>query len=242
MFKISVEKTQGCSFVVQPMSIKRDWMEETSEGHAYRCFPVTQANVVGWSLSCINDIEFIWDGTNDQSPDHIDIIKAPEGSYQGRGQSSISFNTGLIFRTEEEVSLFTVNPVNYFNDDFETMSNLISTSFYDNPLPLAIKARKANQKITIKAGTPIATVIPISLTNLNNSTIEIVDYKDPDRSRIESNIAYGEAAQVVNSAGQWTDWYRDAVNEKQESLGNHEVKVLKLRVEDNTKNRLGGII
>jgi len=242
MFKISVEKIQGCSFVVQPMSIKRDWMEETSEGHAYRCFPVTQSNVIGWSLSCINDIEFIWDGINDQSPDHIDIIKAPEGSYEGRGQSSISFHTGLIFRTEEEVSLFTINPVNYFSDDFETMSNLISTSFYDNPLPLAIKARKANEKITIKAGTPIATIIPISLTNLNNSTIEIVDYKDPDRSRIESNIAYGEAAQVVNSSGQWTDWYRDAVNEKQESLGSHEVKVLKLKVEDNTKNRLGGII
>jgi len=242
VFKISVEKRQGCSFVVQPMSIKRDWMEETSEGHAYRCFPVTQSNVIGWSLSCINDIEFIWDGINDQTPDHIDIIKAPEGSYEGRGQSSISFNTGLVFRTEEEVSLFTITPVNYFSDNFETISNLISTSFYDNSLPLAIKAKKANEKITIKAGTPIATIIPISLTNLNNSTIKIVDYKDPDRSRFEANISYGSAAEVINSAGKWTDWYRDAVNEKKESVGTHEVKVLKLRVEDNTKNRLGGII
>jgi hypothetical protein len=242
MFKISVEKIQGCSFVVQPMSIKRDWMEETSEGHAYRCFPVTQSNVIGWSLSCINDIEFIWDGINDQTPEHIKIIKAPEGTYGGRGQSSISFHTGLIFRTEEEVSLFTINPVNYFSDDFETMSNLISTSFYDNPLPLAIKARKANEKITIKAGTPIATIIPISLSNLNNSSIQVFDYEDKDKSRLKANISYGAASQVINSAGEWTDWYRDAVNEKQESLGSHEVKVLKLKVEDNTKNRLGGII
>ena len=242
MFNISVEKTHGCSFIVQPMSIKRDWMEETSEGHAYRCFPVTQSNVVGWSLSCVDDIEFIWDGINDQSQDHIDIIKAPKGSYGGRGQSSISFDTGLIFRTDQDVSLFTINPVNYFSDEFETMSNIISTSFYNNPLPLAIKVKKANQKITIKAGTPVATIIPISLTNLNNSTVKIVYYKDPDESRVKSNISYGEAAQVINSSGQWTDWYRDAVNEKQKSLGNHEVKVLKLKVEDNTKNKLGGII
>ena len=141
----------------------------------------------------------------------------------------------MVFRTDQDVSLWTINPVNYFNEDFETMSNLISTSFYDNPLPLAIKARKANQELTIKSGTPIATIIPISLTNLNNTKIQVVGYKDENRLREKSNIAYGEAAQEVNRSGQWTDWYRDAVNEKGESLGSHEVKTLKLYVEDNTE-------
>lgn len=237
MYNISVEKTPGCLFEISPMSIKRDWMDQTSENHAYRCFPVTQANVIGYSLSCKEDIEFIWDGVNDQTSDHIEIIKAPEGAYGGRGQSSISLHTGLIFRTEQDVSIFTVNPVNYFSNDFETMSSLISTSFYDNPLPLAIKAKSSNRNIIIKAGTPLATIIPISLSSLNNTSIEIVDYKDEDRKRVEANISYGEAAQVVNSTGQWTDWYRNAVNEKQESLGSHEVKTLKLSVKDNSRNQ-----
>jgi len=234
MIKISVEKMHGNSFVISPMSIKRDWMDATSENHAYRCFPVTQANVVGWSISCSEDIVFTWDGINDQTQEHVKIISAPEGSYTGRGQSSISLNTGLVFRTEKDVSILTINPVNYFNEDFETMSNLISTSFYDNPLPLAIKARKANKEITIKAGTPVATIIPISLTNLNNSTIDIFEYKDLDRSRINANISYGEAAQVVNSSGKWTDWYRDGVDENGKILGYHETKTLKLYVNDNT--------
>ena len=231
MFNISVEKMAGRPFVISPMSIKRDWMDATSENHAYRCFPVTQANVVGWSLSCSEDIEFIWDGINDQTDKHIQIF-SPEGSYAGRGQSSISLNTGLVFRTDEDVSILTINPVNYFNEDFETMSNLISTSFYDNPLPLAIKAKKANERVVIKAGTPIATIIPISLTNLNNSTIKIVEYRDDNGLRQNANIEYGNAAQVINSSGKWTDWYRDAVNEKEESIGRHEVKTLKLYVED----------
>ncbi len=234
MIKITVEKMYGNSFVISPMSIKRDWMDATSENHAYRCFPVTQANVVGWSISCSEDIVFTWDGINDQTQEHVKIISAPEGSYTGRGQSSISLNTGLVFRTEKDVSILTINPVNYFNEDFETMSNLISTSFYDNPLPLAIKARKANKEITIKAGTPVATIIPISLTNLNNSTIDIFEYKDLDRSRINANISYGEAAQVVNSSGKWTDWYRDGVDENGKILGYHETKTLKLYVNDNT--------
>ena len=217
------------------MSIKRDWMDETADNHAYRCFPVTQANVVGWSLFCTEDISFIWDGVNDQTGSHVEIF-SPEGSYSGRGQSSISLNTGLVFRTDQDVSILTINPVNYFNEEFETMSSLISTSFYDNPLPLAIKARVANKKVVIKAGTPIATIIPISLTSLNNTEINIVEYKDPGRKREQANIAYGEAAQVINSSGNWTDWYRNAVNEKQESLGSHEVKTLKLSVKNNLKD------
>lgn len=236
MFDISVEKMPGCLFDIAPMSIKRDWMDDTSEGHAYRCFPITQSNVVGWSIFSKEDIEFLWDGVNDQTADHIEIISAPHGSYGGRGQSSLSFNTSLIFRTEKDVSLMTINPVNYFNNDFETMSNIITTSFYDNPLPLAIKAKKINEKIMIKSGTPLATIIPISLSNLNNSSINIVNFIDPENKRINRNIAYGNAAQVVNSSGKWTDWYRHAINEKNESRGSHEVKVLKLNVKDNSTN------
>ncbi len=233
MINISVEKMKGNPFVISPMSIKRDWMDATSENHAYRCFPVTQANVIGWYLSCKEDIVFTWDGINDQTDQHVKI-KSPDNSYSGRGQSSISLNTSLVFRTDPDVSILTINPVNYFNDNFETMSNLISTSFYDNPLPLALKAKKANQETIIKAGTPVATIIPISLTALNNTAINIVAYKDPDRLREKANISYGEAAQALNSSGQWTDWYREAVDENEKSVGQHEVKALKLLVVDNS--------
>jgi hypothetical protein len=237
MIEISVEKMNGSIFEISQMSVKRNWMDETSERHAYRCFPVTQANVVGWSLSCTEDIVFTWDGTNDQTPDHIKIT-SPSGAYAGRGQSSISLNTGLVFRTANDVSLWTINPVNYFNNDFETMSNLISTSFYDSPLPLAIKAKNANVETRIIAGTPVATIIPISLTDLNNSSINIINYSDPENRRNRAIMNYGNAAQKVNSSGEFTDWYRDAVNEKNEPLGSHETKVLRLNVSDTTKPTL----
>ena len=238
MYNITVEKTYNSLFDISQMSIKRDWMDLTSEGHAYRCFPVTQANVIGYSLSCKEDIEFIWDGVNDQTGDHVEIF-SPKTAYSGRGQSSVSMDTGLIFRTDQDVSILAINPVNYFSDEFETMSSLITTSFYNNPLPLALRAKFANKKVVIKAGTPVATIIPISLTNLNNTVINIVNYQDKDNKRMEANISYGAAAQEINSSGGWTDWYRNAVNEKQESLGSHEVKTLKLKVVDNTN---GGII
>jgi hypothetical protein len=77
---------------------------------------------------------------------------------------------------------------------------------------------------------------------MNNTSINIVDFSDPGDIRQKNIKSYGEGAQKINSQGQWTDWYRDAVNEKGETTGKHEAKVLKLFVQDNTKNRSGGII
>jgi hypothetical protein len=235
MLNIAVEKTQNSPIHIAPMSIKRDWMDATPEKHAYRCFPVTQANMVGWYLYSEKDIKFIWNGINDTSSENVEIIEGKEFSYTGRGQSSVSFMTGLVFRTEPNISLLTINPVNYFNEDFETLSSLISTSFYDNDFPLAIKARSANKEIIIKSGQPLATILPISITSLDNTSVEIYNYQDPNNMRQAAHQAYGEAAQEVNKKGEWTDWYRDAVNEKGESLGAHEVKVLRLSVTDNRK-------
>lgn len=237
MLNILVEKYQDSVISISPMSIKRDWMDATPEKHAYRCFPVTQANMVGWNLFCDKDIEFIWNGITDTSSDNVQIIIGEEFTYTGRGQSTVSFNTGLTFRTDENVSLLTINPVNYFNDDFETMSSVISTSWLDVGFPLAIKARTANKNILIKAGTPLATIIPISLTQMDNTSINIIDYTDAENKRQEAHRSYGEASQEINKSGQWTDWYRDAVNEKGESLGKHETKVLHLSVTDKRENK-----
>ena len=235
MLNISIEKRVNSNSVISPMSIKRDWMDNTPEKHAYRCFPVTQANMIGWNLSWSKDIKFIWNGINDTSQDNVKILSEDDLLYTGRGQSSVSFTTGLTFKTDNNISLFVINPVNYFNLDFEVMSSLISTSWFDNDFPLAIKAKTPNKEILIKAGDPIATIIPISLTELDNTSIKIYDYEDPEQIRQNKHKSYGIAAQEVNKSGNWTDWYRDAINEKGESLGSHETKVLRLSVEDNRK-------
>lgn len=230
---ITAYKKTPMALSIEPMSIKRDWMDETPQGHAYRCHPVTSANVIGWSISCPEDIKFIWNGINDTSSTTVAILEGQKYVYTGRGQSSVSFNTGFILRTSKTVSVLTVTPQNYFNPDIEVISSLISTSFLNTDFPLAIKCKTANKEITIKAGTPIATIIPISLTSLKDESVEIVDFVHTQEYS-DSLTSYGVEAQKINQIGEWTDWYRNAVNEKGESVGSHEVKNLKLSVIDNT--------
>lgn len=232
---ITAYKKTPMALSIEPMSIKRDWMDETPQGHAYRCHPVTSANVVGWSIYSPVDIKFIWNGINDTSNTSVTILEGQTYVYTGRGQSTVSFNTGFILKTAQNVSVLTVTPQNYFNPDVEVMSSLISTSFLSTDFPLAIKCLTANKEITIKAGTPIATIIPISLTSLKDESVEIVDFVHT-KEYTDAVTSYGAAAQEINKTGEWTDWYRNAVNEKGESVGAHEVKNLKLSVIDNTRN------
>lgn len=221
------------SFIIEPISVKRKWMDDTPDGHAYRCFPVTMANTIGWTLSCPVDVSFIWDGQIDTTPDRVKILSGEEYCYTGRGQGSVSFNTGLILKSEKNISVLSITPQNYFYEDFEVMSSLISTSFFNVDFPLAIKVKIPNKEITIKAGTPIATIIPISLTSLKDESIEIENFIKPEDydAKLKS---YGDAAQVINQSGEWTDWYRDAIDENGNSIGEHETKALKLKVIDNT--------
>lgn len=230
---ITAYKKTPMALDISPMSIKRDWMDETPQGHAYRCHPVTSANVIGWSISCPVDLKFIWNGINDTSGDNVKILEGQNYLYTGRGQSTVSFNTGFILRTNETTSVLTITPQNYFDTDVEVVSSLISTSFLNTDFPLAIKCKTANKEITIKAGTPIATIIPISLTSLKDESIEIINFVHTQEYS-DALSSYGAAAQEINKMGEWTDWYRNAVNEKGESVGSHEVKNLKLSVIDNT--------
>ena len=114
MLNIAVEKNSYSKMNIAPMSVKRDWMDATPDKHAYRCFPVTQANMIGWYLYAEEDVSFIWNGINDTSSDNVSIIGKNNNVYTGRGQSSVSFTTGLTFRTDKNFSLFTIEKAPFF--------------------------------------------------------------------------------------------------------------------------------
>lgn len=223
------------SLDIHPLPVNRDWMDDTPDKHAYRCFPVTMANTIGWYFSYNKDIEFVWDGIIDTTDSHIKIIQGEEVCSGGRGQGTVSFNTSLIFRSDVNMSVMVYNPPNYFNPDFQVMSSVVSTSFYKNPYPLAIRAMTPNKNILIKANTPIAAILPISLGTLKDESVFIERYSMTEQER-DYQREYGEEAQKYNRSGEWTDWYRKAIDHTGKTIGEHEASALKLKVVDNTRN------
>ena len=232
MNKIKAFKVRGEGYGnLAQLSVKRDWMEDTWEAHAYKCFPVSLTNQLGWGISFPEDITFIWDGISDSSPEHVKILQGEKYAYSGRANGTISFNTGIRFITEPNVSLLQMPVPNYLRDGVQPFTTLISTSFFQGELPVAWRITRPNVEITIKANTPIISILPIDLSELQNSEIL---FEDPSTmpQAIEDQTEYGNIVYEINRTGKWTNFYRDAVDHKGNKLGEHQVKAIRLIVKE----------
>jgi hypothetical protein len=96
-------------------------------------------------------------------------------------------------------------------------------------LPIAWKITEANKEITIPAGTPVAAILPLSLTTLENDYEMQIDTNPVDHTYWEEVSKYGEAAQAKNEYGDWSKMYRDAVDYRGEKVGAHETKSIRLK-------------
>jgi hypothetical protein len=228
MYDILVYKKTEDAANISQLSVKRDWMDDTAHAHAYKCFPVTLTNSLGWGISYPEDISFIWDGVSDTSGNHVVILSGHKYCYTERANATISFKTGLVFRTNKNTTLLQMPVPNLFTDEYQSFTTLISTSFFQAELPCALRILKPNKVITIKANTPISSIIPISLSDLQGSSVSYSDIEilNTINQEEEKTKEVKERAQK----GFWTNIYRDAMDLQGNKLGEHEVKSIKLKV------------
>lgn len=204
-------------------------MEITGERHAYHCFPVSIANRLGWSISFPEDISFVWDGGADLNAERVKIIKGHKYAHVNRANHTVSFETGLKFDAEENVSLMTMPVPNQFIRGAQCFTTIISTSVMPGSLPIAWMITEPNLEITIPANTPIAAVLPISLTDVQKN--ELVISNKGMKSDFDGYMkARGDAAEARNSKGDWSHFYRDAVDHLGNPFGKHEAKKIVMKV------------
>lgn len=218
---------------IEQLPLQRDWMDSTFDKHAYHCFPMSLANRTGWYISFIEDVSFIWDGTDTPEGQYIKILSGDRFASARRGNRTVSFDTGLYISPEKNVSILTIPPPNFFFEGFQSVSTVISTSALIGDFPIAIMVNKPNEVITIKAGTPVAALIPISLTELNNTELIV----KPGHPKFMSSPDWSEkmrkrslVSQEKNSNAEWTNFYRNAVDPDGNKYGEHEAKKVIMKV------------
>lgn len=232
MYRVYAERVSENSADISQMPVKRWWMDDTYDKHAYQCFPLALTNRLGWAVSFPEDISFIWDGISDSSPDHIKVLSGNKYVGLQRANATVSFNIGIRFTTENNVTLLTMPPSNYFVDGATCFTTLISTSFFDGPLPIVYRVTQPNKVITIKANTPICTILPISLSELQDSEVvfEVNEKKKDSLSEINDSASVYEIRDSILSSGKWTNFYKNGLNWLGKKVGDHEVKSINLKV------------
>ena len=231
MHKIKAYKISDKPATISSLPAKRDWMEKTADRHAYKCFPVTISNSLGWSISFPEDISFVWDGISDSSNQHVRILSGSEYVSTDRSNATVSFNTGINFETEENLSMLIMPAPNQFYRGAQCFTTLITTSFFQGQMPVVWRITEPNSVITIKANEPVASIIPISLTELQDSEIQFL----PNSLRKSSPISEKESREIVSKildSGNWTNFYRNGVDMRGNKIGSHEVKSIRLHIKE----------
>lgn len=228
MYTINVYKTSSNAGNIFQMPVKRWWMDETYEKHAYSCFPVTLTNRLGWGISFPEDISFIWDGISDSSDKHVKILSGQKYTGLQRANATISFDSNLKFKTDANLSLLIMPPSNYFINGATCFTTIMSTSFFEGPIPIVYRVTEPNKIITIKANDPVCTILPISLTELQDSEIIFKELKE-ENSQLD-RLEEIKTRDEIYRKGEWTHFYKNATNWKGEKIGDHEVKSIRLNV------------
>lgn len=234
---INVHQRKNFPVQFDTLKVRRDWMDETFDKHAYHCFPVSLANQLGWTFSYPKDISFIWKGKDPNSvADDIEILSGGEYIHPNRANGTISFTTGLTFQTEENLSILIMPVPNQFIDGAQCFTSIVSTSVLKTDLPAAWKVTRSNEIITIPANTPIASIIPISIKSVENFEVILQD-ENFSQEYWKSITDYGKGSEEKSKLGQWTDFYRNATDEKDNIIGEHESKNIKLKIKDTRSGR-----
>ena len=100
-----------------------------------------------------------------------------------------------MLKTKNDVSLMTLPVPNQFISGIHTFTTLLSTSFFSGEIPCVIRVTEPGKIITIKANTPICVILPISLTDLNNSEVNIYDGSLFERSKY-NGFEYAKAIEA----------------------------------------------
>jgi len=223
-------RTGGLEAILSPLKPQREWMQ--THPYAYNCPPLTISNELGWGISFPKDISFVLNDNGNESG--IEVLSGEEYCFFERGQSVICFATNLIFKTDSNFSILTMPVPNQIAEDVQCLTSITSSSFYTAGLQVVWKVLSKNKVITIKAGTPVASIIPISLSELNKSSITMHNKEVPNLKHDEEYMK--KMQEFSLSKNGFTNWYRDGLDQYGNVVGQHETKKISLYVIEGEKN------
>lgn len=233
MYKIEAFPIAPVSANINSFSIKREWMNEHLGHAAYNCFPLTIANKLGFSISFPKDIVFEWNGETNKSKSKIKFYSGEEFCYIDRGLGTIAFDTKTIFKTKEGVSTLIMSAPNYFIDGIQCLTSILSTSFFSGSTHIVHKIMKKNSIVEIKSNTPVATIIPISISQFENSELILHEFLSAEEKIFtpHSTEEYSIALKKYGEDNKKTaNWYKNAIDHKGNKIGKHEIEDFKFNV------------
>lgn len=139
---------------------KRQWMDESYNGFAYRCLPLTVANGFGWTALCPEKFTAVWSGTNEINSVKIYCESDNFFVLSHFGQGILTFHLGYMFRTEPGVNLYVKGPANNPKRGVVALEGMVETDWLPFTFTMNWKITEPNVPIVFEKNEPICTFFP----------------------------------------------------------------------------------
>lgn len=208
MPKLNLLKTQDTPPKVAQSRIRREWMDNTYNKHAYQCLPMTYANVYGWELQLEQDVVVEWNGHN-VPPTIVSggTIDLGGGRTKAIAHSSIigmvSFSTGYVFRTEENYDTWIGGSPNYMLDGASPLSAIIPSSWWSDEFQMNWMITKIDEPVVFEAGMPIMFFTVFDNRVQEETEIEFGRLWD-DTELVKQRQKYGDKKSKNQKENPWT--------------------------------------
>jgi len=153
---------------------ERQWMDDFSDRHPYRCLPLVVANTSGWELLSPVSFTASWTGGELATDIRIDPDEDTNAEKLGRHAVShfaggvLTFHTGYLFRTEPGWDLWVSGPPNLIRDAIQPLSGIVETDWL--PFPFTMNWRFTRPGIvSFKKGEPYGFIMPVPHTAVDET-------------------------------------------------------------------------
>ncbi len=162
--KIIAYELGGPRAKIRPAPVKRDWMDATPYGYAYRCLPLNIANMHGWEV--LNEAAFTlgWNGGVEKEAVKIE---AGDPKAQSRlpishfGSGIVTFHISLLLRTDPGYNLFVMGSPNFVKDGAQALCGVVETDWAPYSFTMNWKITRPHTPVHFAAGEPICFFFPV---------------------------------------------------------------------------------
>jgi hypothetical protein len=234
--KLVAYTTSGHSPRIRPASAAREWMDQLPEGFGYRCLPLNIANMHGWEILAPHGFSAYWDGGPGLESIRVEG-DAPESELPSShfGHGVLTFQVGLLFRSEPGINLMVTGPLNRPKHGIFGLSGIIETDWSPYSFTMNWKFTAPHTEVFWEESEPFAFFFPLQCSLIEAVEPEIRSLDD-DPDLAERHRAWREARLTFNrdlreagseaSRQRWQkDYYRGLMPDGSAGPPEHRIKL-----------------
>lgn len=218
---------------VERASSKREWMDNTQNHYAYRCLPLTIANMMGYHIFLKKPVTAFWDGNKETSSIRIDE-DGGGAACSIFGHGIITFHVDWLISTDDNTNIFITGPSNHYVNNAQALTGVYETDWA--PFSFTMNWQLLHPgHVRFETTDPVCHFfpipreyiesVPVSIRPLSSNPALDEEYRNFDKSRLAFiKSDHGTDWQKNYFKGQYTDGRRCPISNHQTKINLPEIR------------------